>query len=98
MAIPRSWALFPVHGDGEVWLDGELKAVIIPAMVSAFGVLMTQYIRDATLQLVESARVDGASFRVFWSVALPTARPAAPMLALFTFVGSWTNFLAVYRA
>src|SRR5690625_3701866 len=30
--------------------------------------------------------------RVFWHVALPAARPAAAMLALFTFVASWTNF------
>ncbi|TPX01111.1 carbohydrate ABC transporter permease, partial [Schumannella luteola] len=37
--------------------------------------------------------VDGASsFRSFWSIALPIARPAATMLALFTFVASWTNF------
>ena len=64
-------------------------------MVSAFGVFwMTQYIRDALpYELIEAARVDGASmFRTFRSVALPAARPAAAMLALFTFVGSWTSF------
>ena len=54
---------------------------------------LTQYIRDALYELIEAARVDGASmFRTFWSVALPAARPAASMLTLFTFVGSWTNF------
>ncbi|MGI6786783.1 MAG: carbohydrate ABC transporter permease [Gleimia sp.] len=96
MAIPAQLGVIPLFMVmAKFGWTGELKAVIIPAMVSAFGVFwMTQYIRDALpYELVESARVDGASlFRVFWSVALPTARPAASMLALFTFVGSWTNF------
>lgn len=36
---------------------------------------------------------DGASMiRAFWRVAMPAARPAAAMLALFTFIQSWTNF------
>lgn len=96
MAIPAQLGVIPLFMVmAKLGWTGELKAVIIPAMVSAFGVFwMTQYIRDALpYELVESARVDGASlFRVFWSVALPTARPAASMLGLFTFVGSWTNF------
>jgi cellobiose transport system permease protein len=64
-------------------------------MVTAFGVFwMTQYL-DAALpyELIEAARVDGASMiRTFWNVALPAARPAAAMLGLFTFIASWTNF------
>lgn len=76
------------------WL-GKLVAVIVPGLVTAFGVFwMTQYLESALpYELVEAARVDGASMiRTFWNVALPAARPAAVMLGLFTFVGSWTNF------
>ncbi|GEL95211.1 carbohydrate ABC transporter permease [Cellulomonas composti] len=76
------------------WI-GDLKAVIVPGLVTAFGVFwMTQYLEGALpYELVEAARVDGASMiRTFWSIALPAARPAATMLALFTFVASWTNF------
>ncbi|HLS72540.1 MAG TPA: carbohydrate ABC transporter permease [Actinomycetaceae bacterium] len=74
---------------------GDLKAVIVPTLVTAFGVFwMTQYLTSALpFELIEAARVDGCSMiRVFWHVALPAARPAAAMLALFTFVASWTNF------
>jgi len=76
------------------WL-GKLIAVIVPGLVTAFGVFwMTQYLESALpYELIEAARVDGASMiRTFWSIALPAARPAAVMLGLFAFVGSWTNF------
>ena len=44
-------------------------------------------------ELIEAARVDGCSMiRAFWHVAFPAARPAATMLGLFTFIGSWTAF------
>jgi ABC-type glycerol-3-phosphate transport system permease component len=76
------------------WI-GSLWAVIVPSAVSAFGVFwMTQYLQEALPdELIEAARVDGASsLRTFWSVALPSARPGAAMLGLFTFVMTWTNF------
>lgn len=96
MAVPAQLGVVPLFiVMAKLGWTGELVSVIVPGMVSAFGVFwMTQYIRDALpTELIEAARVDGASvFRTFWSVALPSARPAAAMLALFTFVGSWTNF------
>ena len=64
-------------------------------MVTAFGVFwMTQYFEESLpYELIEAARVDGCNMiRTFWHVALPAAKPAAAMLALFTFVASWTNF------
>ena len=75
--------------------QNQIQAVIVPALVSAFGVFwMTQYLESALpYELIEAARVDSASMiRTFWSVALPAARPAAAMLALFTFIQQWTNF------
>ncbi|MHC5794693.1 carbohydrate ABC transporter permease [Lacisediminihabitans sp. FW035] len=74
---------------------GTLGAVIVPALVSAFGVFwMTQYIAQALPdELVEAGRIDGATmFQTFWYIGLPSARPAAAMLALFTFITTWTNF------
>jgi cellobiose transport system permease protein len=55
---------------------------------------MTQYLEQALpYELIEAARVDGASMiRTFWAVGWPAARPAAAMLALFTFITSWTNY------
>jgi cellobiose transport system permease protein len=96
MAVPTQLGVVPLYiVMRELHLTGNLLAVILPAMVTAFGVFwMTQYLDSALpYELIEAARVDGASmFRTFWSVALPAARPAAAMLALFTFIGSWTNF------
>ena len=44
-------------------------------------------------KLVEAGRIDGASmFQTFWYIGLTSARPAAAMLALFTFITTWTNF------
>jgi cellobiose transport system permease protein len=96
MAVPTQLGVVPLYiVMRQLGLTGNLLAVILPAMVTAFGVFwMTQYLDSALpYELIEAARVDGASmFRTFRSVALPAARPAAAMLALFTFIGSWTNF------
>lgn len=96
MAIPTQLGVVPLFiVMAKLGWSGNLLAVIVPAMVTAFGVFwMTQYLRDALpYELIEAARVDGCSMiRTFMSVAWPAARPAAAMLALFTFVGSWTNF------
>ncbi|MEE1622321.1 carbohydrate ABC transporter permease [Zafaria sp. J156] len=96
MAVPTQLGIVPLFiVMSELGWTGKLQAVIVPGMVTAFGVFwMTQYLRGALpFELIEAARVDGCSMlSTFWHVALPAARPAAAMLALFTFVGSWTNF------
>ncbi|QAY63421.1 carbohydrate ABC transporter permease [Xylanimonas allomyrinae] len=96
MAIPTQLAVVPLYiMMARLHLFGTLWAVMIPGLVTAFGVFwMTQYLEGALpFELIEAARVDGASMiRTFWSVALPAARPAAAMLALFTFVAQWTNY------
>lgn len=96
MAIPAQVGTIPmfVMMNDFGWIDS-LWALTIPGLVGAFGVFwMTQYLQEALpFELVEAARVDGASmFRTFWSIAMPAARPAAATLALFTFVGSWNSF------
>ncbi|MBD8080223.1 ABC transporter permease subunit [Cellulosimicrobium arenosum] len=96
MAVPTQLGVVPLFIlMSELGWIGKVQAVIVPALVTAFGVFwMTQYLEEALpFELIEAARVDGASmFRTFWSIALPAARPAAAMLALFTFVMQWTNF------
>ena len=96
MAVPVQLGVVPLFiVMAKLDWTGKLVAVIVPAMVTAFGVFwMTQYLDSALpYELIEAARVDGCSMiRTFWHIALPAARPAASMLALFTFVGSWTSF------
>ncbi len=96
MAIPTQLGVVPMFiVMREIGWAGHLAAVIVPGIVTAFGVFwMTQFLENALpYELIEAARVDGASMiRTFWHVAMPAARPAAAMLALFTFIGSWTNY------
>ena len=96
LAVPTQLAVVPLFiVMVQLKIAGTLPAVILPALVSAFGVFwMTQYLTQALpYELIEAARVDGASmFRTFWSIAFPVARPAAAMLALFIFIQTWTNF------
>lgn len=96
MAVPMQLGVVPLYIlFSELGWTGQLGAIIIPALTSAFGVFwMTQYLRQAVPdELIEAARVDGASsFRTFMTVGVPAARPAAAMLGLFTFVSAWNNF------
>jgi len=76
------------------WVD-HLQAVILPTLVTAFGVfMMRQYLAEALpLDLVEAAWVDGAStWRVFRSIVLPVARPAMAVLAMLSFLTAWNDF------
>ncbi|MGY5765773.1 carbohydrate ABC transporter permease [Brachybacterium sp. DNPG3] len=96
MAVPVQLGVIPLFivMTKLSWV-GTLQAVIVPGLVTAFGVFwMTQYLEDALpFELIEAARVDGCTLlRTYWHVALPAARGAGAMLFLFTFVGSWTNF------
>ncbi len=96
MAVPTQLGVVPLYIlFAELGWTGSLGAIIVPALTSAFGVFwMTQYLQQAVPdELVEAARVDGASsFRTFLTVGVPAARPAAAMLGLFTFVTAWNNF------
>jgi cellobiose transport system permease protein len=77
------------------WVD-TLQAVIVPGLVSAFGIFwMRQHISN-TLddELMHAARVDGATtWQIFWRIAFPLVRPAALVLGLFGFVYAWNDFL-----
>lgn len=96
MAVPVQLGVVPLYILMQQYgWTGHLGAVIIPGLITAFGVFwMTQYLdQSLPTELIEAARVDGCSMiRTFWHVGLPAARPAASMLFLFTFVTSWNNF------
>ncbi|MEU1800585.1 carbohydrate ABC transporter permease [Streptomyces sp. NPDC019937] len=76
------------------WTD-QLQAVIVPTLVSAFGVFfMRQYLSQALpTELIEAGRMDGASsVRIIWHIVFPAARPAMAVLGMLTFVQSWNDF------
>jgi cellobiose transport system permease protein len=97
MMIPPQLAVVPLY----LWMSdlgwsNQLQTVILPTLVSAFGTFfMRQYLVQALpTELIEAARVDGASsLRVVWHVVFPAARPAMAVLGLLTFVMAWNDFL-----
>lgn len=97
LAVPTQLGVIPLFiAMSELGWAGHLQAVIVPNLVTAFGVFwMRQYIVDAVpYELIEAARVDGCSvFGTFVHVCLPAIRPAAAVLAMFTFMMSWNDFL-----
>lgn len=96
MMVPGQILLVPVYLllSRLGWLDTYL-ALIVPAGAGAFGVfLLHQFFLAIPKELEEAAALDGCSrLRTFWSIILPLARPALATLAIFTFIGSWNDFL-----
>lgn len=79
------------------WLDS-YKALIIPALVSGFGIFMfKQSISQIPDELLEAAKIDGASdLYIFRSIILPMSRNTISSLAIFQFLWSWEDFLWPY--
>ncbi len=96
MMVPVVIVLIPrfLMIDALGWIDS-YQGLISTELVSVWGIfLMRQYFRTVPRELEDAARVDGAGpFRVFWSVALPLAKPAVATLALFAFIDAWKNLL-----
>jgi cellobiose transport system permease protein len=97
MMVPVQMGIIPLYMVMvHLHWTGKLQAVIVPFLITGFGVfMMRQYASQAVPdELIEAARVDGAStFRIFRSVVLPALRPAASVLALFTFMQTWNEFI-----
>ena len=96
MMVPTQIGIVPLYLlMAKFHLVGRLPAVIVPFLVSAFGVFfMTQYLRTAVpVTLIEAARADGCTTAgILWHVVRPAARPAAAVLATLTFMNAWNDF------
>jgi multiple sugar transport system permease protein len=71
------------------------QGLIVPFLVDGFGVfLMRQYMLSIPRDLIDSARIDGASeLRIFWMIVLPLCKPALVALAVFTFREAWDMYI-----
>jgi multiple sugar transport system permease protein len=69
--------------------------IVAPAAIQIFGIfLMRQFLRSIPDEILESARMDGASeWRILRSIVFPLAAPGMATLAIFTFVAAWNDFL-----
>jgi ABC-type glycerol-3-phosphate transport system permease component len=69
--------------------------IVAPSAIQVFGIfLMRQFLRAIPDEILESARMDGASeLRILRSIVFPIALPGMATLAIFTFLGAWNDFL-----
>ena len=96
LMIPISVILVPVFlVITQVGWNNNLWGVIIPGAATPTGVfLLRQYMLTIPDELLASARMDGASeWRVYWQIVLPLSAPAMAVLAIFSIMWRWNDFL-----
>jgi putative chitobiose transport system permease protein len=79
----------------QLGLKNSYLGIIFPTLASAFGIfLLRQAFQGVPKELEEAARIDGCSeLGLWWHVMIPSIRPALVTLAIFVFIGSWSDFL-----
>lgn len=97
MMLPSQLGIIPLYMmiSQAGWMDS-LYALIVPALVTAFGVFWMRQVVDAQVpnELLEAASIDGAGvMRIYWSIVLPIIRQSSFVLGLFSFLASWNDFL-----
>jgi alpha-1,4-digalacturonate transport system permease protein len=96
LMVPLSVILVPVFlVITEVGWNNNLLGVIVPAAATPTGVfLLRQYMLSIPDELLDSARIDGASeWRIYWQIILPLAGPALAVLTIFSVMWRWNDFL-----
>jgi multiple sugar transport system permease protein len=76
------------------WIN-TIQGIVVPSTASAFALfLLTEYMRTVPKELLEAARVDGASHvGIYWRIALPVARNGLVTVGILTFVLAWASYL-----
>ena len=76
------------------WID-TYQGLVVPGLTSAYGIfLMRQFMVTVPDELIDAARIDGASeLRIWWRIVVPLVKPALATLGTFSFIGAWNSFL-----
>jgi multiple sugar transport system permease protein len=96
MMIPFAVVLIPLYiFISDIGAMDQLTGIILPGMWSAFGIfLMRQFMEGVPSELVDAARIDGASeWRIYSQIMVPLSGAPLAALAILTFLGSWDSFL-----
>lgn len=99
MMVPWPVTLVPLYQEMVWfgWLD-TYTALIVPGIFSGFGIfMMRQFVSNIPTELIEAARIDGASeFRIVHTIVFPLVSSAISALAIFQFLWNWDDFLWPY--
>jgi len=96
MFLPPIVTLIPLYRlVGTLGVGSSLAAVVLPNLANAFGIfLMRQFIAGVPDDLIDAARMDGASeMLILFKIVAPSVAPAIAALALFAFVYHWNSYL-----
>ncbi len=96
LVIPAQVAMLPLFLlMKQLGLVNSFGGVVVPALAGVFGIfLVRQYARSIPDELLEAARIDGASeLRIFFQIVLPMLKPVLVTLAIFTFMAAWNDFM-----
>ena len=96
MMIPGQVTMIPGYLMlARLGLIDSLWGLIVPSAVSAFGIfLMKQFIEGLPSELMDAARIDGASeWGIYWRIILAQVGPALATLGILTFMSSWNSYL-----
>ena len=94
MAVPSVVLLIPRFlVVSQLGMYNTYGGLVVPLLVDAAGIfIMKSFFESIPVSIEEQARIDGAStFRIFWSVVLPMARPAVVTISILSFQGSWNE-------
>jgi ABC-type glycerol-3-phosphate transport system permease component len=93
--IPLYRLMVALHNISPLLGVDTYSALILPGMIQVFGIfLMRQFLQSIPDEILESARVDGASeFMILRKIVFPIAAPGMAALAIFVFLGAWNDFL-----
>ena len=96
LMVPGQATFIPVYLlFSNLKLLNTFPALILPGIASPFAVfLLVQFFKGIPIELEEAARLDGASrMGVYWRIFLPLSTPVLTALAIFTFLGTWNEYL-----
>ncbi|WP_156097024.1 carbohydrate ABC transporter permease [Mesoaciditoga lauensis] len=96
LMVPIQVTIVPLYlMFANVNLLNTLIALILPTTGNVTGVfILTSFFKSVPQDLLDAAIVDGAgSFKIWWSIMLPLARPSISAVAIITFMSNWTSFL-----
>lgn len=94
--IPKELIIIPLYTTVlKLSLADTLAGVILPFAVEGYAIfMMRQAFLSVPADLEEAARIDGCSyFRIWWNIMMPVAKPTIAVLSIFTFIGTWGDFL-----
>lgn len=97
MMLPGAVTLLPqfLIFRGLGWIDTLLPLWVPAFFGSAFNIfLLRQFFKQIPMELEDAAKIDGCNYlKSFWTVMMPQIKPALVVIAIWTFMGTWNNFM-----